>query len=184
MIRYSIYPHAGLVPYDQWAAQGITVPIFDKDGTLTHANSPDMVPEVIDGLKQAQLPDIFPDIAVVSNNHNHAQVENFACLLRRALGVGVFAVSRAQGYASKPNSEMGHVVAREFGVTPKELGVIGDRLFADVRFGHKLGAGAVALCDKAGNGDAAGVAFLRLIEEVVTGMHILKGTAIDQHDRL
>ncbi|RYZ86865.1 MAG: PAS domain-containing protein, partial [Proteobacteria bacterium] len=61
--------------------------IFDKDGTLSHANRLDFVDEVIDELAAAQLPDIYAKIAIASNNHDHTQVEAFAEALRKKLGV-------------------------------------------------------------------------------------------------
>lgn len=177
-VKYERYHHAGEIPFAEWRNSGIRVPIFDKDGTLTHANRHDFVDEVVDGLVAQNIPDVFPDIALVSNNHDHTHVEEFAGILRRKLGMSVFALSRAQGHKSKPDPEMGLVVASHFDVEPEQLGVIGDRLLTDVAFGRRLGAGAIALCDKAGDGDAKWVPQLRVVEAgLVTVDRILGRTA-------
>lgn len=146
-VIYERYEHAGQIPFAEWSDSGILVPVFDKDGTLTHANRSDFVDEVINGLAAQELPDIFPDIALVSNNHDHNHVVEFSDLLRVRLGIRVFAISRAQGYRSKPDPEMGLEVAKHFDVTPDRLGVIGDRRLTDVSFGRNIGAGAIALCN-------------------------------------
>lgn len=177
MKKYGLYEHAGKVPYQKWKDDGIAVPIFDKDGTLSHANRLDFVDEVIDELAAAQLPDIYAKIAIASNNHDHTQVEAFAGALRKKLGVGVLAVSRAEGYRSKPHPDMGLVIAHEFGVAPSEVGVIGDRLFTDVKFGRNIGAGAIALCAKVGDGDARWVPTLRVIERGMTDIDKARGAA-------
>lgn len=174
---YGYYEHAGKVPYEQWKQSGIAVPIFDKDGTLTHANRLEFVDEVVDELAQAELPDIYPYIALVSNNHDHDHVRDFANRLEIRLGIDVFAVSRAQGYDSKPKPAMGHVVAKEFDVMPSEIGVVGDRLLTDVRFAKRFGAGAVALCAKAGEGDARWVPMLRVLEKGMLAYDLRRGRA-------
>ena len=104
-------------------------------------------------------------------------IEEFADSFIARLCVGVFAISRAQGYASKPKPDMGLKVAEHFGVDPIQLGVIGDRLLTDVWFGHKLGAGAVALCAKAGEGDAKWVPTLRVLESGLIAIDRMVGRA-------
>ena len=178
MTKYEIYEHAGKVPYSEWKESGIVVPIFDKDGTLTHANQLNFVDEVVDELAHAELPDIYPNIALVSNNHDHSHVLDFSRSLERKLGVNVYAISRAGGYKKKPDPMMGFEVVKRFGVKPEQLGVIGDRLLTDVRFAHNLGAGAVALCDKAGEGDAKWVPMLRKVEALIVARDIRKGRAV------
>lgn len=175
MSVYELHQHAGKVDYAGWKESGIVVPIFDKDGTLTHASKFEFVDEVIDELSAAQLPDIYPDIALVSNNTQRSHVKEFATLLERRLGVGVYAVSRADGFKPKPHPEMGQLVATEFGVEPSELGVVGDRWMTDVQFGRRLGAGAIALCAKAGQGDVFAVPLLRKYESIRVRLDRLQG---------
>lgn len=176
-MRYNLYPHAGEVPYSDWAALGIKVPVFDKDGTLGPLDSLILDPTVIDGMKKQEMPDIFPQIAIVSNNSDPWHVDEFAGALRRRLGVGVYAVAKGHGYKGKPHPEMGHVVARGFGVQPDQLGVIGDRLWTDAVFGHRVGVGAVALTTKVGEGDAPLVSTLRRLENLVIRLDTMRGHA-------
>ncbi len=75
---------------------------------------------------------------------------------------------------------MGLVIARHFGVSPNQLGVIGDRRFTDVAFGRNLGAGAVALCEKAGEGDARGVSTIRRAEDFVVRFDRRRRRAVQQ----
>lgn len=167
MTKYELYKHAGVIPYADWKQRGIELPIFDKDGTLTHFNRLDLVDEVIDGMVAQEFPDIYPEISIVSNNHDHDHVEEFAELLGAKLGVGVYAVSRAQGHQGKPHPEMGIHVAEHFGLEPEQIGVIGDRRLTDVKFGRNMGAGVAALCHKVGEGDADWVPTLRVLESSI-----------------
>lgn len=170
--RYELYRNAGEIPFAQWRTErGIVVPVFDKDGTLTHANSLEFVEEVMDGLVRQDFPDIFPEIALVSNNDCAEHVQAFSGLLRAKLGVGVFAVSLADGLPGKPDKAMGLEVARHFGTTPERLGIIGDRYFTDVKFGRNLGAGAIALCNKAGEGDVKWVPTFRVLEKGIVAVN-------------
>jgi len=177
-LAYERYDNAGEVPFAEWRKSGILIPVFDKDGTLTDANSLTLVEEVMDGLEQQGLAGIYPEIALASNNHDHGHVEEAADLVRTRLDIGVFAISRAQGYKSKPSGDMGFVIANHFEVQPKELGVIGDRRLTDVSFGRSFGAGAIALCDKAGEGDAPWVPQLRVIEAGIVAIDTIRGIAV------
>ncbi len=166
---YELHSHAGEISYADWLEQGIQVPIFDKDGTLSHANRLDLVAEVIEGMRRQRFAEVYSDIAISSNNHDARHVKVFGRIVEEALGVSVYAISRADGFNSKPHPEMGLEIARYFGVSPDRLGMIGDRLFTDVAFGRNVGVGAIALCEKAGEGDARGVATLRRAEAFVVG---------------
>ena len=172
MSHYEVYRNAGEIPYDEWRQEGVVVPIFDKSGTLSDANSIDCVESVIAELKAQQLPDIYRDIALVSNGHNTDQVAAFGTILHQKLGVHVLTVSRAdgpgRGYRRKPYTDMGLAVAREFGIQTNQLGVIGDRWATDVLFGRNLNA-RTALCHKAGIGDARFVPIMRIIEAAIVG---------------
>ncbi len=68
---YELHSHAGEISYEDWRANGIEIPVFDKDGTLSHANRLDLVPEVIEGLKEQRLAEHYPWIAIASNNHQN-----------------------------------------------------------------------------------------------------------------
>ena len=181
MTRYELYRDAGEIPYGEWREEGIRIPIFDKSGTLSNANSMDCVESVIAGLKAQQLPDIYRNIALVSNDYDTKQVAAFGSILRQKLGVHVFTVSREDGpgtgYRRKPYADMGFAVAREFGFKTSQLGVIGDRWATDVLFGRNLRAGAVALCDKAGTGDARFVPGMRVLEAGIVGVACYLGFA-------
>jgi len=178
MPSYELYEHAGCVPFADWKAKGIEIPVFDKDGTLTHANQLEFVDEVIEGLKQQQLSSMYPSIGVPSNNHSMEHVRAFAEKLESELDVSVFAICRGQGYKGKPSIEMGLAIARHFDVRLDQLGVIGDRRLTDVRFGRKLGVGAIALCKKAGEGDTKWVPSLRRVEAVIVGTERFAKVAI------
>lgn len=177
MPKYELVGNAGEVPYEQWAADGVRVPIFDKDGTLTHANQLQPVENVIEALKRHDLSRLFDRVGLVSNNHDAAAVETFAARLESELGVGVLAVSRAHDYRKKPHPAMGHLIAEQLGVEPHELGVIGDRRYTDVGFGIRLGAAKIALCEKAGDGDAPWVPTMRRIERVWVAADRRRGLA-------
>jgi HAD superfamily hydrolase (TIGR01662 family) len=164
MSPYRLYEHAGLIDFEEWQSEGIRIPIFDKDGTLTSANNLELVPEVIDGLR-CNLSGVFSAIALVSNNQDPSQVQQLKDILQDELKVSVFAICRADKFPRKPNIAMGLEVAKHFGVSRSELATVGDRRFTDVSFGRKLGAGAIALCKKVGVGEAKGVAPIRKLED-------------------
>lgn len=176
MTTYELFDHAGQVPYEHWAERGIKIPVFDKDGTLSHANRLDFIPEVVDDLREI-LPGVFPYIAIASNNHDRQHVLEFAARLEDELDVEVFSVSRADGYRSKPHPEMARAIAGHFGVRAEQLGVIGDRRLTDVRFGRNVGAGALALCRKAGEGDTLFVPTIRRLEAGIVRTERLFGRA-------
>jgi phosphoglycolate phosphatase-like HAD superfamily hydrolase len=162
---YETYTHAGEINYTAWRDAGIKLPIFDKDGTLTHVNRTEFVAEVIEGLGE-NLVGVYPAIAIVSNNPSTEEVKRTGSMLEDELGIKVLAICRGNGYPPKPHPKMGLLLAEQTGFKPNQLATIGDRRFADVSFGRRLGAGAIALCNKAGEGDSGGlVPALRLLEE-------------------
>ncbi|HET7529199.1 MAG TPA: HAD family hydrolase [Candidatus Saccharimonadales bacterium] len=165
MPKYELVRDAGEVPYDEWALRGVKAVLFDKDGTLTHANQLTLVEDVIDRLRGKELHKLFTHIGISSNNHDPAAVEAVAGILEDRLGIGVLALSQA-AYRRKPHPQMGLAAAEQLGIAPEELGIVGDRRYTDVRFGLKLRARAIALCEKAGEGDTRFVPTLRRIEKV------------------
>jgi predicted HAD superfamily phosphohydrolase YqeG len=169
MAVYETYENAGQIPFEEWSARGIQVPIFDKDATLTSFHQDTFIPEVMEGLIANKLTDFFPRIALVSNSNDAPHIHAVAKSLSLELGgIEVFGLCQAQGgIALKPNRMTGLIVADHFEVKPYELGVIGDRRLVDVSFGKKLGAGAIALCDKVGEGDQKGVPLVRFLEKVI-----------------
>jgi len=175
---YELYEHAGLVPLADWKARGVEIPVFDKDGTLAHANQFQLVDEAIEGLELQGLSSIYPAVALASNNHDADHVQTFAEQLESELDVEVFTVCRAEGHPRKPDPAMGLIIARHFGVRPDQLGLIGDRRLSDVGFGRRLGAGAIALCKKGGEGDARGVPILRLGESAIVCAERLMKVAV------
>lgn len=177
MPRYELVRHAGEVPFNEWAEAGVKVPIFDKDGTLTPVNQEGLLDDVISALQQQDLKNIFEQIAVVSNNHDALAVERFRRKLEAELGLGVLAVSRAHDYRRKPHPEMGLAIAEQAGVVPDQMGVIGDRRYTDVRFGIRLGAARIALCEKLGEGDARFVPTIRRLEEAWVAADRVRGIA-------
>lgn len=168
---YELYNHAGEVPYQDWADAGVRAVIFDKDSTLTHHNQGRFVDTVLSELRQQDLSSIFDRLAIVSNNHNPREVQALASLLESELGLGVLAVSRGQldeagnPMPKKPHPAMGEYVARQFSLSPDQLGVVGDRLITDKGFGVRLGAAKIALCQKVGEGDPRFVPTIRRIEQ-------------------
>jgi HAD superfamily hydrolase (TIGR01662 family) len=165
-MSYQLLNHAGEVPFSEWKANGIEIPIFDKDNTLTSFHDDALLDEVAGPLREG-LQGVYENIALVSNSHDAEHVQEVGETLSEALGVNVFSISKADGYKRKPSPEMGIVVAKHFGIQREQLGVIGDRRFVDVRFGINLGAGAIALCRKVGFGDAKGVPLIRAVESLV-----------------
>lgn len=163
LLGYSTHEHAGEVPLSIWRQRGIRALILDKDNTLSDFHGTTTLPYVIQGLKEQGIA-LFPNIAVVSNGEDSKAVSEFGKRLEGELGVSVLAVCVGDGFRRKPNPDMGNAVAACLGVTPDEIGVIGDRRLVDVTFGHRLGAGAIALCNKQGESDAFGVPIVRVIE--------------------
>jgi HAD superfamily hydrolase (TIGR01662 family) len=178
MPKYELYNHAGEIPFNKWLQKGILIPVFDKDNTITVSNDNEFIKEVIEGLIANNLSDIYPRIALVSNNKNIDHIHKIAKKLENTLGVSeVFCVCQAKGYKRKPNPEMGLVVAEHFGVKPEELGIIGDRRLVDVSFGGKLKAGAIALCKKVSPGDATFVPTIRKFEKIIVSTEKTLGIA-------
>lgn len=175
--RYETYPDAGQVDYAAWKDSGILVPVFDKDGTLTDANQNTLVEDVLRGMEEQDFANIYPQIGVASNNHDAEHVDEFGQMLSDRLQVEVFAISRAHGFQPKPEPEQGFAIADHFSVLPEQIGVVGDRRLTDVRFSRKMGAGAMALCDKAGEGDAKWVPELRVLERGIVYGERKLGTA-------
>jgi len=165
MPRYELVRNAGEVPYEEWALRGVKAVLFDKDGTLTHANRLTLIDDVIDRLEAQELNKLFTHIGISSNNHDPAAVEALAVALQERLGIGVLALSRA-AYRRKPHPQMGLAAAEQLGIMPQELGIVGDRRYTDVGFGLNVRAKAIALCEKAGDGDALFVPTLRRLEKV------------------
>lgn len=168
MQRYELVRDAGEVDYRQWAERGVKAVLFDKDGTLTHANQLDLIDDVIERLRGQELNQLFTHIGISSNNHDPKAVKDLADLLQKGLDIGVVALSRGQ-YKKKPHPEMGLVAAAKLGIEPSELGIVGDRRYTDVGFGINVGARAIALCEKAGEGDARFVPAIRRLEKVWVG---------------
>ncbi|RYF28704.1 MAG: hypothetical protein EOO17_04430 [Chloroflexi bacterium] len=146
MKNYSVCKDFGAVPYRDWKNTGIAVPIFSIDNAIDDGASLEPTTQIIESLAAAQLPDIYSDIAFVSNSHDNASVLNFTDDIRKKLGISVLSVSRADGYKSKPHPEMGFVIAREFNVERSALGVVGNHSNSNMEFGKNIGAGAIALC--------------------------------------
>jgi len=169
MSKYELVRNAAEVPYEEWADRGVKVVLFDKDGTLTHANQLTPVDGIIEELQKRNLDQLFTHLGVSSNNYDAAQVEAFATFLEESLGLGVLALSPAHNYKKKPHPEMGLEAARQLGVLPSELGIVGDRRYTDVGFGINVRAKAIALCEKAGEGDTPWVPTLRRMEKFWVG---------------
>ncbi len=180
MTSYEMYDNAGQIPFEDWYKIGIKIPILDIDGTLTSFHQDDLIEEVIQGFIDNRLNEFFPEIALVSNSsdpkHTHRVAENLAETLG---GIFIYSICQAEipGRARKPNPIMGLGVASYFSVKPAELGVIGDRRLIDIRFGEKLGAGAIALCNKVGEGDARGVLALRYLEKLLVSIEMTEATS-------
>jgi FMN phosphatase YigB (HAD superfamily) len=169
MLSYEIYDNAGEVSLGLWKQTGIEAVLFDLDGTLTSFHDDVLNGDVVEGLRAQGLANIFPNVAIASNSTDAAQVRKVAKVFGETLGVNVYAVSKtdAGGYLPKPHPEMGKAAAQNLRVSPNQLGVIGDRRLADVTFGHHLGAGAIALCEKVGMGDAKWVPSWRKLERPI-----------------
>lgn len=165
MPRYELVRDAGEVPYAEWALRGVKAVLFDKDGTLTHANQLSLVDDVVERLEAQELHRLFTHIGISSNNHDPAAVQAVATMLEDRLGMGVLALSQS-AYRRKPHPQMGMAAAEQLGIVPEELGIVGDRRYTDVGFGLKLRARAIALCEKAGDGDTLFVPTLRRLEKV------------------
>jgi HAD superfamily hydrolase (TIGR01662 family) len=184
MATYERYEHAGQIPFEEWRLKGVEIPIFDKDNTLTSFHDNAFIPGVIDGLLANGLPDYYRQIALVSNSSDGAHIAKVAEDLSQDLdGITVFPLCQAEiggRLARKPHTIMGEMVASHFNIRPDQLGVIGDRRFIDVKFGKKLGARAIALCDKVGEGDQKGVPTLRVIEGVVVSFEERLGIAANR----
>lgn len=167
MFTYERYNHAGEIPLDKWYRRGVEVLILDKDGHLAPYNSNVYEPEVINGLIANGIQRFIRGVGLVSNNSDPNHVREFGKQLSEAFGgLEVFTVCQADEAHRKPHPGMGLVVADHFGVTPEQIGVSGDRRFIDVTFGRKLGAGAIALCEKVGDGDHFLVPPIRFIEDI------------------
>ena len=164
--KYQIVRHAGEVDYNQWANDyGVEVVVFDKDGTLTEVNQSQLIVEVVEGMQAQDFGDLFQGVAIASNNRESTAVKQLGSDLHRELGIDVVTFSKADGFARKPKPQMGLHIANHFEVIPNQLGVVGDRRLTDVTFGLKLGAGAIALCERQGKRDSFGVPILRALVE-------------------
>jgi predicted HAD superfamily phosphohydrolase YqeG len=178
MASYEIYDNAGQIPFENWYAKGIRIPVFDCDRTLTSFHQDDLIPKVIDGLIANMSPVHFPEMALVSNSSDPGHTHEVAEKLAETLGGRiVYSLCQADipGKSRKPNPIMGLMVAEYFSVEPAELGIIGDRRLVDVSFGENVGAGAIALCGKVGKGDAWGVPALRVLERTIVSIETALG---------
>ena len=175
MIRERLL-HAGQVPYESWRKSGIEIIAFDKDGTLGGIDDPQIHPEVLDALHNQQLAVHFPRVAIISNNPKTEHIKTYAETFKAALGLDeVLAVSPNQELKRKPHPAMGQYVAGHFQVDPSAIGIVGDRYFTDVLMARRMGAGAVALCDKIGEGDGKWVPALRYIEAGIIALESFLG---------
>ena len=182
-MSYDLYHHAGEIPFDSWKVRGVKVPVFDLDNTLSSFHGYYLIDKVRQGFYN-NLPVSFPDIAIATNSREPSRALEFASILNSELGVSVLPLSSGDGYRRKPHPQMGIIIAEEFVVDTSELGIIGDRRLVDVRFGQNLGASAIALCEKQGDGDAPGVGALRIIEAGIVRVEIASGVAHDLRDNL
>lgn len=168
MWRYELHKNAGTVNYEDWRKEkGILVPVFDIDNTLTLPYSLELDKTVLRGLKKQRLYDLYPGIAIATNNVNYDHAKFISQKLEDELDLEVFVASVAMGMARKPNKEQGDIIAKHFNIRQEQLGVVGDRRISDIRFARNLGAGAMALCMKIGEGDSLGVATARRIEQLL-----------------
>jgi len=177
MFVYELHKNAGTVNYKDWYDKGIVVPVFDIDGTLTEHQSTELDQKVIGGLNKQCFRDLYPEIAI-ANNYDLDHVKLVAKKAEAQLGVKALIVSIGEGYIRKPHPIMGQVVANYFDILPEQIGVVGDRRISDVTFGRKLGAGAIALCAKVGEGDAPFVGFVRELEAIKVFLDRIGGSAL------
>jgi predicted HAD superfamily phosphohydrolase YqeG len=170
MPKYDLCDNAGEVAYKTWAQFGVELPILDMEGTLTSYGSTELNEDVIAGLERQGIADIFPrGMALVSNSKDPNNPHVVGDALASKLDMQVLTLCVGDGYKRKPNPEMGLKIVSWTGLKPEQLGVVGDRRLVDVRFGQKLGAGAIALTRKVGKGDARWVPTFRKIEsDIVT----------------
>jgi FMN phosphatase YigB (HAD superfamily) len=180
MFVYELHKHAGSVNYIDWHSKGIRIPIFDIDGTLTEHGSTELEQKVIKGLIKQDFADIYPEIAIVTNNLNAEHINLIARKTEQKLGVRALTVSIADGYARKPHPVMGQIVANYYDVLPEQIGVVGDRRISDVSFGRSLGAGAIALCAKVGDLDAPFVPLVRVGEKISVYFDLMTGRALQE----
>jgi FMN phosphatase YigB (HAD superfamily) len=180
MWRYELHKNAGTVNYEDWKEEkGILVPVFDIDNTLTLPYNLELDKMVLSGLKKQYLSDLYPGIAIATNNVNYDHAKHIGQQLEDELDIEVFIASVAMGIARKPNREQGDIIAEHFGVKPDQLGVVGDRRISDIRFARNLGAGAMALCMKIGEGDSIGVATARKLEQMLVWYEKKMGIAYE-----
>lgn len=167
-MRYEAHKNAGTVDYPKWVLEkGILVPVFDIDGTLTAHLDRKLDENVFKGLESQNFASLFPNIAIVSNNYDREHVKYIADSVKDRLGTYVLSVCIGDGYAKKPNKQMGLVVADHFGIMPENLGIIGDRRISDVMFARNLGAGAMALCMRVGEFDGRSMRAVRWAENKI-----------------
>ena len=107
------------IPFDRFFSLGVKTVVFDIDNTLVSYETPEPDEKLISFLKSFSEKGI--SVALVSNN-SPERVE----LFNRKLSL--FAVPDAH----KPLSRALAPVFKEFGVSPKEVLLVGDQLLTDV----------------------------------------------------
>src|SRR5665213_914060 len=87
---YDLCDTAGEVAYQTWAQMGVELPIFDREGTLTSYRSTELIEEVMVGLEDQGIEDIFPrGLALVSNSKDVDQTHEVGEALSSRLDVPV-----------------------------------------------------------------------------------------------
>jgi predicted HAD superfamily phosphohydrolase YqeG len=178
MTKVELYEHAGLVRLDRWEKRGVRVPIIDIDNTLTSFRDMTLFPHVVDGLRSQGIADRFVGVGIAADYTDKERVRKIQGLVEMELGIETYAVCAPMD-SKRPDPFMGEDIADYFDIETAQLGIIGDRWLTDVRFGQNLGAGAIALCNKVGEGDARFVPLLRFLEEKIVIIEQLSGLVVD-----
>lgn len=111
-------------------SHGLHAVVLDIDNTLVTYGMPEPTEEVAEWISRLRENGI--SVAIASNN-NKERVERF----NRTLSVFVTYKS------GKPSPRAVLAASHHFGVTPKEIAVIGDQIFTDVFCARRAGAFAV-----------------------------------------
>ena len=141
------YPSVLAIDFAQWHAQGISCVLFDVDSTITPFLHTQVQPEIIKHLTLARRAGIL-HIALISNAKKPARIKSIAT----QIGANAF-FTPARFAERKPRPSLPQKAMTEFGVTPEQVAMVGDKYGMDVRAAKRARVARVAWVDRLGDAD-------------------------------
>lgn len=154
------YPSILAINFKSWHAQGITCALLDVDSTITPWLGTDVAPEITNALQAARKAGIT-HIGLVTNS-NPKKEDRIIEIARQIKADAYFLPKRFR--ERKPSPVLIRAAMQQFGVSPQQTVMVGDKFSTDVRAARRAGVAKVAWVDRLGDTD---MMFDRLIRRPI-----------------